>query len=95
MKPEERSSFTDIETRAIKLAEYIIDHSATVRSAAAQFGISKSTVHKDLTERLRKVNPSLWVRAKAILDTNKAERHLRGGEATRQKYQEREKHSRS
>ena len=75
-----------IEERAIKLAEYIIDNKDTVRGAAKKFGISKSTVHKDVTERLRKINPSLAEQIKLILDENKAERHIRGGEATRKKY---------
>lgn len=75
-----------IEERAIRLAEYIIDNKDTVRGAAKKFGISKSTVHKDVTERLRKINPSLAKQIKLILDENKAERHIRGGEATRKKY---------
>ncbi len=75
-----------IDERAIEVAHYIIDSKDTVRGAAKKFGISKSTVHKDITERLRKINPSLAVEAKKILDENKAERHIRGGEATRQKY---------
>ena len=75
-----------IEERATQLAHYIIDSRDTVRGAARKFGISKSTVHKDLTERLKKINPSLALEAKKVLDENKAERHIRGGEATRQKY---------
>ena len=75
-----------IEERATQLAHYIIDSKDTVRGAARKFGISKSTVHKDLTERLKKINPSLALEAKKVLDENKAERHIRGGEATRQKY---------
>lgn len=75
-----------IDERAIEVAHYIIDSKDTVRGAAKKFGISKSTVHKDITERLRKINPALAVEAKKILDENKAERHIRGGEATRQKY---------
>ena len=75
-----------IEERATQLAHYIIDSKDTVRGAAKKFGISKSTVHKDLTERLKKINPSLAMDAKKVLDENKAERHIRGGEATRQKY---------
>lgn len=75
-----------IDERAIEVAHYIIDSKDTVRGAAKKFGISKSTVHKDITERLRKINPSLAVEVKKILDENKAERHIRGGEATRQKY---------
>ena len=75
-----------IEERAVNLAHYIIDNKDTVRGAAQKFGISKSTVHKDVTERLRKINPALADAAKKILDENKAERHIRGGEATRLKY---------
>ncbi len=75
-----------IEERAVNLAHYIIDNKDTVRGAAKKFGISKSTVHKDVTERLRKINPALADAAKKILDENKAERHIRGGEATRLKY---------
>lgn len=76
----------NIEERACELAEYIIENKATVRSAAKKFGISKSTVHKDLSERLQHYNPGLYSEVKVILDVNKAERHLRGGEATRRKY---------
>jgi len=68
------------------VAGYIIDYNATVRQAAKQFGISKSTVHKDITERLEQINPSLAAEARKILDLNKAERHIRGGLATREKY---------
>lgn len=75
-----------IEERAVELAHYIIDNKDTVRGAAKKFGVSKSTVHKDITERLKKINLSLANEAKKILDENKAERHLRGGEATRLKY---------
>ena len=77
---------TNIEQRACDLAVYIIENRATVRSAARQFGISKSTVHKDLTERLEKVNPGLYRQGRQLLDINKAERHIRGGMATRRKY---------
>ena len=77
---------TNIEERACDLAEYIIEHKATVRSAALQFGISKSTVHKDLTERLPRVNPALYRQVRLLLDINKAERHIRGGLATKKKY---------
>lgn len=77
---------TDIEERACDLAAYIIENKTTVRSAAKQFGISKSTVHKDLTERLEKVNPELYRQVRSLLDINKAERHIRGGMATRRKY---------
>ena len=75
-----------IDERAVELAHYIINTKDTVRGAAKRFGISKSTVHKDLTERLNKINPSLAHEARKILEENKAERHIRGGEATRQKY---------
>ena len=75
-----------IDERATQLAHYIIETKDTVRGAAKKFGISKSTVHKDITERLKKINPALATEAKKVLDENKAERHLRGGEATRQKY---------
>ncbi len=75
-----------IEERAISLAHYIIDSKDTVRGAAAKFGISKSTVHKDLSERILKINPVLATQVRAILDENKAERHIRGGMATKLKY---------
>lgn len=68
------------------LAEYVIETGTTVRAAAVHFGISKSTVHKDLTCKLRYWNPALYPEVKAVLERNKSERHLRGGEATRQKY---------
>ena len=68
------------------LAEYVIDTGATVRTAANYFGVSKSTVHKDLTLRLKYTNPALYREVKEILEINKSERHLRGGEATRKKY---------
>ena len=77
---------TYIEERAIEIANYIIENNATVRQAAKNFGISKSTVHKDITQNLRKINLPLYRRVKRILDKNKSERHLRGGEATRIKY---------
>ena len=76
----------NMEERARDLALYIIENRATVRSAARKFGISKSTVHKDLSERLPAINHSLYDQVKAILDENKAERHIRGGIATRRKY---------
>jgi putative DeoR family transcriptional regulator (stage III sporulation protein D) len=75
-----------IEERAVELANYIIENKATVRAAAKKFGISKSTVHKDVTERLVQINSVLAEEAKAVLDKNKAERHIRGGLATRAKY---------
>ena len=76
-----------IEERAINLAHYIIDSKDTVRGAAAKFGISKSTVHKDVSERLLKINPALANEVRTILDENKAERHIRGGMATKLKYE--------
>ena len=75
-----------IEERTIEIANYIIEHNATVRQAAKQFGVSKSTVHKDLTDRLPYINPSLSKDARKILDVNKEERHIRGGMATKEKY---------
>ena len=78
-----------IELRAIEVGKYIIDSKATVRKTATKFGVSKSTVHKDLSERLEQVNRSLWQQAKKILEQNKAERHIRGGNATRAKYEKR------
>ena len=68
------------------IAGYIIEHNATVRQAAKQFGISKSTVHKDITERLEMINPGLAGEARKVLDVNKSERHIRGGLATKDKY---------
>ena len=68
------------------LGEYIIESKATVRSAAKKFGISKSTVHKDVSQRLKSVNPSLYKEVREILDTNKNQRHIRGGIATKNKY---------
>ena len=79
------SMFYDRE-RSELIAEYMIEKKATVRVAAKRFGVSKSTVHKDITEKLRMVNPSLYTMVAEILAQNKSERHLRGGEATRQKY---------
>ena len=75
-----------IEERAVELAHYIINSKDTVRGAASKFGISKSTVHKDLSERLLKINPVLAKEVRKILDKNKAERHIRGGMATKLKY---------
>lgn len=75
-----------IEERAINIANYIIDNNATVRQTAKQFGISKSTVHKDVTDRLMQINPTLTKEARKVLDVNKSERHIRGGLATREKY---------
>lgn len=75
-----------IEERAIEIASYIIEKKATVRQTARKFGVSKSTVHKDVTDRLLQINPSLAHEARKILDVNKQERHIRGGLATREKY---------
>lgn len=75
-----------IEERAVKTAEYIIETKATVRHTARKFGVSKSTVHKDVTSRLARINPSLAKEARKVLDINKQERHIRGGMATREKY---------
>jgi putative DeoR family transcriptional regulator (stage III sporulation protein D) len=80
-----------IEERAINLAHHIIDNKDTVRGAAKKFGISKSTVHKDVSERLININKALAVEVRAILDENKAERHIRGGMATKLKYGEKHK----
>ncbi|MBE6927713.1 MAG: sporulation transcriptional regulator SpoIIID [Ruminococcaceae bacterium] len=76
----------NIEQRACDLAVYIIENRSTVRAAAKEFGVSKSTVHKDLSERLPKYNRALFVQVKEVLECNKAERHIRGGLATRKKY---------
>ncbi|MBR1702294.1 MAG: sporulation transcriptional regulator SpoIIID [Lachnospiraceae bacterium] len=75
-----------IEERAVSIANYIIDHNATVRQTAGAFGVSKSTVHKDVTDRLSKINPALATQARKVLDVNKSERHIRGGMATKEKY---------
>ena len=75
-----------IEERAVAIANYIIDHNATVRQTAKKFGISKSTVHKDISERLPLFNRPLYLQVKEVLDVNKAQRHIRGGIATRKKY---------
>ena len=79
-----------VEERAIELGEYIVEHEATVRKTAKKFGISKSTVHKDVAQRLKYVDPQLYQKVKAILDENKAQRHIRGGIATKLKYQKNE-----
>ena len=76
----------NIEQRACDLAMYMIENRATVRAAAKAFGVSKSTVHKDVTQRLQQINPALAEQARAVLDLNKSERHIRGGMATREKY---------
>ena len=75
-----------IEERAVEVANYIIENNATVRMAAKRFGISKSTVHKDCTERLLQINPALAKEVRGILEVNKQERHIRGGLATKEKY---------
>ena len=76
----------NMEERALRLAQYIIENKATVRAAAEKFGVSKSTVHKDIQERLPAFNRTLYLQAKAVLEENKAQRHIRGGIATRKKY---------
>ena len=77
---------TYIEERAIRTGQYIIETKATVRQAADKFGVRKSTVHKDVTSRLSKINPALAMEARKVLDVNKQERHIRGGMATKEKY---------
>ena len=79
------------EERAVALGLYMIENGATVRSAAKAFRISKSTVHKDVTQRLRKMDPTLYRQVKALLDQNKQERHIRGGVATKEKYAQKKK----
>ncbi len=74
------------EERAIELGEYIIESGSTVRATAKAFNISKSTVHKDVSERLKTIEPQLYAKVKKVLETNKAERHIRGGLATKIKY---------
>ncbi|SEL21695.1 putative DeoR family transcriptional regulator, stage III sporulation protein D [Ruminococcus sp. YRD2003] len=80
--------------RAVTLGRYILEKKATVRAAARQFGISKSTVHKDVSERLKREDPELYSQVKDVLEINKQERHIRGGLATREKYREIAKHKR-
>lgn len=75
-----------IEERVLELANYILETKATVRAAAKKFGVSKSTVHQDITSRLAEINPGLAAEVKEVLDNNKAERHIRGGNATKEKY---------
>ncbi len=79
-----------VEERAAMLGEYIIESKATVRKAAKKFGVSKSTVHKDVSERLKYVDPQLYKEVKSVLEINKAQRHIRGGMATRNKYRHKE-----
>lgn len=81
-----------IEERAISIANYIIDSNATVRQTAKAFGVSKSTVHKDVTDRLMQINPTLAKQARQVLDVNKSERHIRGGLATKEKYAHKQAH---
>ncbi len=75
-----------IEERAVEIAKFIVNSNATVRETAKKFGISKSTVHKDITDRVTKINPNLALDVRKILEINKAERHIRGGMATKMKY---------
>ena len=75
-----------IEVRAVEIANYILENNATVRKTAKQFGVSKSTVHKDVTERLTAINHALAAETRKVLDINKSERHIRGGLATKDKY---------
>ncbi len=77
-----------VEERAVELGEYIIENNATVRATAKRFHISKSTVHKDVSDRLKKVNPQLYGQVRKVLEINKAQRHIRGGAATKRKYQQ-------
>jgi putative DeoR family transcriptional regulator (stage III sporulation protein D) len=76
------------EERAVKLAQYIIEHNATVRRAAKEHSVSKSTVHKDVSERLKGINEGLYRQVKLVLEQNKSERHIRGGLATKSKYEQ-------
>lgn len=82
-----------IEERAVEIAYYIIEHKATVRQAAKEFGVSKSTIHKDCTDRLEQINPTLAQSVRKVLDVNKQERHIRGGLATREKYLHQHRHA--
>ncbi|MBQ9946012.1 MAG: sporulation transcriptional regulator SpoIIID [Clostridia bacterium] len=85
------NTFSD--SRAVELGEYIVKNKATVRAAAEVFGISKSTVHTDVTGRLKKIDPSLFYSVREVLDVNKAQRHIRGGLATKEKYLKEKVHS--
>ena len=76
----------DTKERCVQLALYIIEEKTTVRQAAGRFGVSKSTVHKDVSQRLKYIDPKLYTEVKSVLDINKAQRHIRGGLATREKY---------
>ncbi len=75
-----------VEERAVELGRYIVENGATVRAAASRFGVSKSTVHIDVSKRLIKLNPQLYEQVRAVLEENKAQRHIRGGLATKEKY---------
>lgn len=75
-----------VEERAVMLGEYIIENKSTVRTAAKKFGVSKSTVHKDVSQRLKVLNPAMYREVRQVLDLNKSERHIRGGMATKNKY---------
>ncbi len=77
---------TLVDERAVELGEYIVENKTTVRAAAKKFGISKSTVHSDVSSRLKKISPALYSEVRRVLDDNKAQRHIRGGLATREKY---------
>lgn len=77
---------TLVEERAVELGEYIVEHKTTVRATAKQFGISKSTVHSDVSGKLKKISPALYNEVRKVLDDNKAQRHIRGGLATKEKY---------
>ena len=79
-----------VEERAVELGAYIVENKTTVRDAAKKFGVSKSTVHTDVSRRLRKLNPVLYHEVRNVLDVNKAQRHIRGGIATREKYRGKE-----
>lgn len=78
--------FYDYDERAVELGKYITESKATVRAAAKKFGISKSTVHSDITTKLKRIDPALYGEVRKVLDVNKEERHIRGGIATREKY---------
>ena len=78
--------FPDYKERCEVLGEYIVENNTTVRAAAKKFGVSKSTVHSDVSERLKKASPSLYIEVRKVLDDNKAQRHIRGGQATKEKY---------
>ena len=82
-----------IEERAVEIAYYIIEHKATVRQTAKELGVSKSTIHKDCTDRLEQINPTLAQSVRKVLDVNKQERHIRGGLATREKYLHQHRHA--